>query len=96
MSMTASTPIYRGYLSDVDCRWDAISASVDDRTDCERGVLTGADRVFIPKSRYASISRFISTDQRLLPEYNDLVVPFNRKCYAQLVEAGTRLFIPAY
>ena len=33
MALSAASPIYRGYLSDVDCRWDVISAAVDDRTD---------------------------------------------------------------
>lgn len=38
MALTASSPAYRGYLSDVDCRWDVISGSVDDRTEEERGL----------------------------------------------------------
>ena len=31
LALTAATPIYRGYLTDVDCRWDIISGSVDCR-----------------------------------------------------------------
>ena len=58
LSLTAATPIFRGFLSDVDCRWDIISASVDCRTKQERGLeeLT-TERFVIPKSRYDSISR---------------------------------------
>lgn len=33
MALSAAAPIYRGYLCEVDCRWDVISAAVDDRTD---------------------------------------------------------------
>jgi len=36
-AMTASAPIYRGYLADIDCRWDVLAESVDDRTKEERG-----------------------------------------------------------
>lgn len=37
LALSASSPIWRGYLSDVDCRWDIISASCDDRTREELG-----------------------------------------------------------
>ena len=36
--MTAASPIWRGYLADVDSRWNVISGSVDDRTEEERGL----------------------------------------------------------
>lgn len=38
MALSANSPIYRGYLADVDARWNVISASVDDRTPEERGL----------------------------------------------------------
>ena len=38
MALSAAAPIFRGYLCDVDCRWNVISAAVDDRTD-EVGIL---------------------------------------------------------
>lgn len=37
LALTAASPIWRGYLSDVDCRWNVIAGSVDDRTAEERG-----------------------------------------------------------
>lgn len=80
MALTASTPIYGGVLSDIDCRWEIISAAVDDRN--------AAERATIPKSRYGSISRFISQDPRLKAEYNDLQLPYNECCYVALVDAG--------
>lgn len=33
--------MYRGYLADVDCRWNVIAGSVDDRTEEERGLKVG-------------------------------------------------------
>lgn len=41
MALSAASPFYRGYVSDVDCRWGVISASVDDRTREERGLEVG-------------------------------------------------------
>ena len=38
MALSAASPFYRGYVSDIDCRWGVISASVDDRTPEERGL----------------------------------------------------------
>ena len=37
MALSAGTPILRGYLSDLDCRWCVIAGAVDDRTPEERG-----------------------------------------------------------
>jgi glutamate--cysteine ligase catalytic subunit len=38
LALTAAAPIFRGYLADVDCRWNVIAGSVDDRTPEERGL----------------------------------------------------------
>lgn len=50
--MTAASPAFRGQLADVDARWNVIAASVDDRTEEERGlrVNTGAG-VYGPSDR---------------------------------------------
>ena len=37
LALTAASPIWRGYLSDVDCRWNVISSTFDDRTAGELG-----------------------------------------------------------
>ena len=37
LAVSAASPAYRGYLADVDCRWNVISGAVDDRTNEERG-----------------------------------------------------------
>lgn len=80
MALTAATPIFKGYLVDTDCRWDVISASVDDRTD-EEGRR-------ISKSRYGSVSRYIAANERYRPEYNDLDLCYNETALERLTGAG--------
>lgn len=61
LALSAAAPIFRGYLTDRDCRWDVISGSVDDRSKEERGVLPlKNDKFRIKKSRYDSISLYLS------------------------------------
>jgi len=38
LALTAASPVWRGFLADVDCRWNVIAGSVDDRTEEERGL----------------------------------------------------------
>ena len=79
LALTASSPIFRGYLADVDCRWDIISASVDDRNKKERS--EGG----IPKSRYDSISSYISECSSKY-DYNDVPLVINEEVYETLKE----------
>ncbi|KAG8681919.1 hypothetical protein FRC11_000493, partial [Ceratobasidium sp. 423] len=85
MALTASSPAYRGYLSDVDCRWDIIEELCDDRTEEERGLkaLKEGQRC-LPKSRWSSVDMYLSetTDNRL--EYNDVPVPIHEDVYRRL------------
>jgi len=37
LALSAASPIWRGYLADIDCRWNVLCAMVDDRTAEERG-----------------------------------------------------------
>lgn len=69
LALTAATPVLKGRLVDTDARWNYIGASVDDRTPAERGEVGGSateDRMVgggvkeLPKSRYATISSYIS------------------------------------
>jgi glutamate--cysteine ligase catalytic subunit len=41
-ALSAGAPIFRGYLADVDCRWNVIAAAVDDRTEEERGLVVSS------------------------------------------------------
>ncbi|KAJ1902329.1 glutamate--cysteine ligase [Kickxella alabastrina] len=90
MSLSASSPIFRGYLADVDCRWNVISAAVDDRTPEERGLWPLAkDRFVIPKSRYGTIDTFLgSSDGHFRPEYNDLPLAYDKDIYQHLADSG--------
>lgn len=38
LALTAAAPIFKGFLADVDVRWNVISGAVDDRTEEERGL----------------------------------------------------------
>ena len=44
LALTAASPLWRGYIADVDARWNVIAGSVDDRTEEERGLKVGASR----------------------------------------------------
>lgn len=70
LALTAGTPIYKGTLLETDTRWYIISASVDCRTEHERGVkdakpsrfashLAGQGKKNISKSRYDSVSAYL-------------------------------------
>ncbi|KAL4462626.1 hypothetical protein ABPG74_000456 [Tetrahymena malaccensis] len=76
LAMTASSPIFRGKLAAIDTRWDVIAASVDCRNPEERDPTSSK---YIPKSRYDSISFYISDEKRNLPQYNDLKFPLNEE-----------------
>eukprot|EP00923_Selenidium_pygospionis_P042682 GHVN01073714.1.p2 GENE.GHVN01073714.1~~GHVN01073714.1.p2 ORF type:complete len:858 (-),score=136.27 GHVN01073714.1:62-2635(-) len=83
LSLTASTPFFRGLLSNNDTRWSALSQAVDCRTDEEMG--------FIPKSRYGGISLYLSDDPEFTKrkdELNDTNPPINMDAYNRLVEGG--------
>lgn len=61
LALTAASPVYRGYLTESDCRWNVISASVDCRTSEERGEKPLKENKFrIYKSRYDSIDSYLS------------------------------------
>lgn len=63
LALTAASPVYRGYLTESDCRWNVISASVDCRTAEERGEVPLKENQFrIFKSRYDSIDSYLSPD----------------------------------
>ncbi|KAI8802202.1 glutamate-cysteine ligase-domain-containing protein [Cladochytrium replicatum] len=61
LTLSAAAPIFKGYLTDVDCRWNVIAGAVDDRTREERGLdPLENSRFVIPKSRYDSVSHYLS------------------------------------
>ncbi|EJU04328.1 glutamate-cysteine ligase catalytic subunit, partial [Dacryopinax primogenitus] len=89
LALTAAAPAYRGYLSDVDCRWNVIRDAVDDRTEEERGLKPlEHDRYRIPKSRYDSVDSYLSMDYNNRPEYNDNPLPIDEGIYNRLRDHG--------
>ncbi|KAF6034880.1 gcs-1 [Bugula neritina] len=86
MALSASSPIYRGYLADIDHRWSVISASVDDRTAEEKGeVPLKTDRFMINKSRYDSIDSYLSTEGS---KYNDIPLVYDQEIFQRLRDGG--------
>eukprot|EP00698_Gefionella_okellyi_P009902 TRINITY_DN2542_c0_g1_i1.p1 TRINITY_DN2542_c0_g1~~TRINITY_DN2542_c0_g1_i1.p1 ORF type:complete len:652 (+),score=121.82 TRINITY_DN2542_c0_g1_i1:41-1996(+) len=89
LALTAAAPVFRGFLADVDVRWDVISASVDDRTRGERGLapLQEGEQV-IRKSRYDAISTYISNDRAFKPCYNDIELEIDQESLDMLQQSG--------
>uniref|UniRef100_A0A8D8FIB7 Glutamate--cysteine ligase n=2 Tax=Culex pipiens TaxID=7175 RepID=A0A8D8FIB7_CULPI len=84
LALTAASPAYRGYLTDVDCRWNVISASVDCRTREEKGEIPlKNDRFRINKSRYDSIDSYLSPAGE---KYNDVPLVMDEALYKRLRE----------
>ncbi|GAB1867770.1 Glutamate--cysteine ligase [Camponotus japonicus] len=84
LALTAASPFYRGYISDVDCRWSVISSSVDCRTQEERGLKPLKENKFrISKSRYDSIDSYLSKQGE---RYNDVPVTYDDEIYKQLLD----------
>ncbi|KAH8919539.1 GCS-domain-containing protein [Atractiella rhizophila] len=89
LALTAAAPIFRGYLADVDCRWNVIAGSVDDRTEEERGLKPLKNNRFrIPKSRYDSVDSYLSQDAINRPEYNDTYLPIDADIKKTLLNKG--------
>ncbi|KAI9004403.1 glutamate-cysteine ligase-domain-containing protein [Hyaloraphidium curvatum] len=101
LALSAATPILRGHLVDTDVRWNVISASVDDRTDEERGLKPlEHNRFRIPKSRYSSTNMYLSTGPGYA-EAGELAVPGTQTLAAKNVDSngdveGTDSFKPKY
>ncbi|XP_018796163.1 PREDICTED: glutamate--cysteine ligase [Bactrocera latifrons] len=86
LALTAASPIYRGYLTESDCRWNVISSSVDCRTEEERGLRPLSENKFrIAKSRYDSIDSYLSPEGAA---YNDVPLTYDEQDYKRLRDGG--------
>ncbi|XP_071957719.1 glutamate--cysteine ligase catalytic subunit-like [Antedon mediterranea] len=86
LSLSAASPFYRGYVSDIDCRWYVISSSVDDRTDEERGLKDLKENKHrIHKSRYDSIDSYLCESSE---RYNDIDLVIDQDVCKRLQNAG--------
>ena len=68
-ALSASAPIYKGKLSDIDLRWTVISQSVDCRNEQERDP---SSSIYIPKSRYSTINHYLSNHTYVKDAYFDV------------------------
>jgi len=73
--LSASTPLLKGQISDHDFRWEVIEQSTDCRTPDEKDPNSIN---YIPKSRYSTVSRYISNHQYVKNFHND--VNFRKLC----------------
>ncbi|KAJ6635583.1 Glutamate--cysteine ligase [Pseudolycoriella hygida] len=86
LALSAASPIHRGYLTESDCRWNVISASVDCRTAEERGEVPLRENQFrINKSRYDSIDSYLSPEGE---RYNDVPLIYDESNYQRLRDGG--------
>ena len=85
LALTASSPIWRGFLADTDCRWKAISESQDDRSPEERGEIKNSKVPIIEKSRYSTVESYLSDEAS---SYNDIEIVKNETYYEYLKKNG--------
>jgi len=93
LALTASSPIWRGFLADTDCRWRAISESLDDRTPEEKGECgvatdetTRTRCAILRKSRFDTVDCYLS--ENVPSEYNDIDVVKHETYYEYLMQNG--------
>lgn len=75
LAMSASSPIWRGYLSSHDTRWPSLQQSNDDRSKEEIKTL--------PKTRFDCTECYISAEGQ---KFNVTSMPRNEKIYNELIE----------
>ncbi|CAC5380898.1 GCLC [Mytilus coruscus] len=86
LALSAASPVYKGYLSDIDTRWPVLSQSFDDRTDEEKGQKPlKKDRFRIQKSRWGSVATYISPEHY---QYNDTDIVYDKDSYEELKNEG--------
>jgi glutamate--cysteine ligase catalytic subunit len=79
--LSSACPIWRGYLTDIDCRYNVLSQAADDRTPEERQRPT-----LMP--RYFSAPLYLSDEHNHL---NDVKLDLNENVVSTLIQHG-RLF----
>nr|XP_023025106.1 glutamate--cysteine ligase-like isoform X3 [Leptinotarsa decemlineata] len=86
MALTAAAPFHRGFITDIDCRWDILKNTSDCRTEEERGLKPLKNNKFvIPKSRYDSINSYLSPGSEI---YNDVPLLYHQEDFEKLLQNG--------
>ncbi|KAL4221496.1 hypothetical protein ACF0H5_019753 [Mactra antiquata] len=81
LALSASSPLYKGYISDVDTRWPVFVQCVDDRTPEERQLKFG--EVGHKGSRSGCVDCYLTSDI-----YNDKEVTYDEHIYNKLTSEG--------
>jgi len=76
LPLSAACAIFKGKLADTDVRWNLLGDSVDCRTLDERDP---SHPDYIPKPRWTTINRYISTRPQCKEEYNDVEFPLSQE-----------------
>lgn len=86
LALSAASPIHRGLISGLDCRWTVIAQSVDDRTKEELNEEPLKDCKFrINKSRYDSVDSYLSEAGE---KYSNIPLVYDRKYYQKMIEGN--------
>ena len=80
MALSASSPAWRGYLCDTDCRWNVASSCLDERTQEEHQAHI--------RPRWDINGMYLSCVDENKPEYNDVPIPYDDDAYKTLKEHG--------
>jgi glutamate--cysteine ligase catalytic subunit len=83
LALTAATPIYKGYLSDVDARWNQISQAVDDRSPQEAQSGKGTMH-----PRWFSNPMYVANVPSLREEFQFKDLAFNQDILEKLQNRG--------
>ena len=78
LAISAATPIFKGEMSDWDCRWNIVAGSVDDRPIKEQKNLS--------KSRFGTVSRYLSEGGQKFND--DPKALIDTVAYSRLLEGG--------
>ncbi|KAG5884145.1 hypothetical protein JTB14_021810 [Gonioctena quinquepunctata] len=86
IALTASAPIHRGFLTDIDTRWNIICHTSDCRTAEERGLVPLKKNKFVlRKGRYGSIDSYLSPQGE---KFNDIPMTYYEEDYQKLIDNG--------
>jgi glutamate--cysteine ligase catalytic subunit len=77
--LSTSCPIWKGYLSDVDSRWNILSQTSDDRTKEE--IVKNISN----SSRYSSVNSYLSNKSE---KFNDIQFNYDQDVYQTLIKHG--------
>merc|ERR1712176_707952 len=81
-AISASTPLLKGQISDHDLRWEIIEQAVDCRVGDE---LDPKSKCYLPKSRYSTVSHYISNHQYTKDFHNDIKT-FVCPCMSEILQ----------